>query len=228
MFENKLTPLRKYLPYVLALANFLLIGWISIQVINHPRVGASWSFVTGKVQRVDKGGPADQKLQVGDVIKDIDGVPQSLVRLMPGRKPGEIVHFSLERDKEILEVEVQLTAPPSSAIVLRLEPILMAVVFWLAGSFVLMYSQPGTLGIFFFLQYQVCSAVLATGAFSAGAPLWLSRSFFVLLWWFSSLVLHFHLLFPVSVLTRKLRWLPVLGYGVAAGGSLINILLYPD
>jgi signal transduction histidine kinase len=104
----------------------------------------------------------------------------------------------------------------------------MAVVFWLAGSFVLMYSQPGTLGILFFLQYQVCSAVLATGAFSAAAPLWLSRSFFVLLWWFSSLVLHFHLLFPVSVLTRKLRWLPVLGYGVAAGGSLINILLYPD
>jgi len=211
------------LPYVLALASLLLLLWGARWLVQSPDPGASWSLVTGVVNRVASQGPAAGLLQPGDRILAVDGLPVRQARLSPGRRPGEPLHLLIERAGRTQAVVVTLVQPSLSEMLSRLQPVLIGLIFWDLGTVVLAFSALEGEALLFFLLSQVSSAALVAGAASAFAPLWIGALFGLLLWWLVPLAVDFHFRFPIPGARPRSARLTVLVYLLAILGALLDL-----
>lgn len=213
----------RFAPYILALASLLLFLWGARWLVQSPDAGASWSLVTGVVNRVAPQGPAAGRLWPGDRILAVDGLPLWQARLSPERRPGQLIHLLVERMGRTQPVVVTLAQPSWSELLSRLQPVLIGLIFWDLGVIVLAFSALGGEAFLFFLLCQISSAALVSGAASAFAPLWVSELFGLLLWWLVPLAVDFHFRFPLSAAQPRAGRLTVLVYLLAALGAFLDL-----
>ena len=148
------------IPFYLALASLALMAVAVIFIWKPPHDGLNWSPATYEVTDVDQAGPAAEAgFQAGDVIVELDGVPiEEVYPLYEGKRAGDSATFSVLRDGRPLKIEITLERPSARAIASRLEPLLIALCFWLLSTALLalkptsgemrlffLFSQPGVL-----------------------------------------------------------------------------------
>jgi signal transduction histidine kinase len=216
---------RDRIIYLVALVSLVLIARVTWQLVHLPDVGASWHPWNGVVFQVDRAGPAAGRIEVGDRIALVDGLPVSQFTLDPSQRSDDVVLFSLERNGENLQVAVVLSPPSPAEIVERLVPVLVGLAFLVTGTIVLAFSPSQKQGYLFFLMCQFSGAVLACGTVAGYGPLWVGRFFGYLLWWLGPLIVHFHFCFPFSISSPAKRYGLVLLYLLAFLGTAIEIVI---
>lgn len=202
-----------------------LIGWAAWHLGQRPELGASWSFQTGVVREVVPGTPASSRLQPGDRILSIDGIPVRGARPLAHKHAGESVNLIIEREGQRRSVAITLIAPSLNDYIYRYLPLFVALAFWGFGTVVLAFSPQGREGLLLFLFCQIGSAALASGVVSGYGPLWTAWLFALLLWWLGPLAVHFHLHFPFSAPPPDSRRLAILLYTLAAVGNLLDLVI---
>jgi len=211
--------------FAMALAGMILLGWVAGRMLHHPDAGVTWSLLTGLVDWVDPVGPAAGQLQPGDRILSIDGVPLQEELLLLNRQAGDTTSFLIARHGESQRVVLRLIRASPAVVLSRLEPLLIALAFWVLGSGVLVFGSTGAQSTLLFLVCQVSSATLTSGALSAFGPPWTAWLFSLLRWWLSPLAIHFHLLFPQPAAPRRARRFLIVLYAVATLASLLETVL---
>ena len=213
--------------YVLVASTLLFSLWVSGRLAVHPEIGASWSLVTGIVDQISPDGPAYGRLSLNDQIVSVDGFPPQEAFLFSGKHPGDWVRISLIRQGENRTVPIRLVQPSLLVFLLRLEPILIAALFWGLGIVALALRpteqvRPATL---FFLFCQLGALALGSGAVSSIGPLWTNRLFDLALWWLGPLAVDLHFHFPAPVASRVFHRVVPVTYGLAAFGSLVDLAI---
>ncbi len=211
--------------YVLAVSTLLFSLWVSGRLAVHPEIGASWSLVTGIVDQISPDGPAYGRLLLNDQIVSVDGFPPQYAFLFPAKHPGDWVRIILIRQRENQTVPVRLVQPSLLVFLLRLEPILIAALFWGLGIVVLVLRpteqvRPATL---FFLFCQIGTLALGSGAVSSIGPLWTNQLFDLMLWWLGPLAVDLHYHFPVPMASQVFHRVVPVTYGLATFGSLLDL-----
>lgn len=214
------------IPYVIALVTIIFLAWSASFTLAWPHDGILRIHPTGLIGELDPTGPAVNKLQVGDIIKYVDGVPQEDA-YYANKYSGDIVQFIVLREGKNVSVEFNLVDPPSDEILRRLMPLLVALVFWVVGVGVQAYSPAKLSTIWFYLFCQTSAVLLATGLISGGLPR-ISGLFNFLLWLIGPLSVHLHLHFPQTLSLRGQRYWLALLYAMAALGGLPYLVLGPQ
>lgn len=214
------------IPYVIALVTIIFLAWSASFTLAWPHDGILRIHPTGLIGELDPTGPAVNKLQVGDIIKYVDGVPQEDA-YYANKYSGDIVQFIVLREGKNVSVEFNLIDPPSDEILRRLMPLLVALVFWVVGVGVQAYSPAKLSTIWFYLFCQTSAVLLATGLNSGELP-WISGLFNFLLWLIGPLSVHLHLHFPQTLSLRGQRYWLALLYAMAALGGLPYLVLGPQ
>ncbi len=209
---------------VLALASLLLLGWAAWQLGRAAYIGATWSWHTGIVDAVDPEGPAAGHLQPGDRIRTIDELPVWAARQAILKQAGESLKFVVDGAGLSHSAAVRLAGQPPGVLLRTIEPLLIALAFWVLSVVVLVFAPPGTQKWPAWLFGQAMSATLAAGAMSWQGPWWTTRLFGVLLWWFGPVAILFHLHFPAHASRRPVRRIVLGLIGVALLGSLPEIV----
>jgi hypothetical protein len=209
------------LPFIIALAVLGFILWIAMRVIIYPHDGIVEIHPTGRIGALDSSGPTADKLQVDDVIISVDGVPwDQALYFHVGKRGGDTVFLVVDRQGASVLVAITLVDPPFVEVLLRLSPLLVALIFWGIGVGVQTRKHAGSAANIFFAWCQVSALSLAAGVASYLGPLWTAVLFNILLWVIGPLSVHFHLYFP-QIFPRNWRhFLLVLLYMIAALGSL--------
>ena len=102
-----------------------------------------------------------------------------------------------------LSITIPLISPPLSEILIRLLPILVALVFWGLGMGIQTFKPNDGAANLFFAWCLVCSLTLTAGVASYLGAIWMSILFSCMLWIIGPLSVHFHLDFPQA---RQWRW----------------------
>ena len=203
MFGN-LSRWKSIVPFLLAIVVLGLILYTALTLITYPDDGIVNLNLSGQINSLQPGGAAAGKLQAGDTILSIEGLPWqgnllNYTRL--GKKSGEVIDFEILRDKAVVSVQVML-APPSRALIIeRMAAILVALLFWLVGVGVEAFKPSGkgsgfaSSGITY-LWFQTCALTLTAGAASTTGAVWASSLFSGLLWVLGPISVQFHLQFP--------------------------------
>lgn len=219
-----------YIPFLLfTLSVLALILWAVITLWSLPGYGLPrhdgliWANSQAPVTNIDPQGPAARAgLQPGDQLLAVDGVPLAASRGLPyyAKAAGDVVEISWLRAGQRMAAQLQLSpAAPGSRLV-RLEPLLVAFLFWII-SLITWGLRPfhGVTRIFFLLS-QIMAAMLAAGSLSTIRWPMSSLVFNLFLTLMAPLLLHFLARFPEPLPTRFYRSLLVLAYG----GALLVIL----
>jgi signal transduction histidine kinase len=207
---------------LLSLTNLVLFLSVAVLLCDRPDEGFTWSQ-SDKVQEIIPGSPAAiAGLQTGDVIIERDGLsPLTGSYLYRDKKPGDTVIYSVLRDGLRHTIPVTLRAPSSMLIFRRLEPLLIAVFFWVIGIVTAYMKPTSPESLLFYLYSQAGAGVLTAGTLSAFNVAWAARLFNVLLCLLASLLLHFHLTFPVCQFASSRKLI------VSCSYSTSSILMLP-
>jgi len=191
-----------------------------------PYDGLEWSRITYEVEKVD-GPAAEAGLQIGDVILALNGAAFKEVHPLYGnKKAGGRVLFTVLREGE-LQLELTLERPSPRILALRLQPIIVALGFWLFST-VLLALKPASGEVrLFFLFSQLGVMVLAAGEVSTFLVDWASRLFNLSFCLLSPLTIHFHLVFPRFKTFPHRRFILGLLYGLGLALSLPFIVSGP-
>ena len=203
MFGN-ISRWQSIAPFLLAIVVLGFILYTALALISYPDDGMGNINRSGQINSLQPGGAAAGKLQAGDTILSIDGLPWhdnllNYTRL--GKKSGEVIDFEILRDKAVVSVQVML-APPSRALIIeRMAAILVALIFWLVGVGVEAFKLSGKGSGFAssginFLWFQTSALTLTAGAASTIGSAWASSLFSGLLWVLGPISVQFHLQFP--------------------------------
>lgn len=213
---------------MLAIAVVVFIGWGISRVLSYPDDGIQWTQVSGLIAQIAPTSPVYGKVQVGDLIVSVDGVPtQQAVPFYANKHAGDEVHFIISRGGQLLPVTIRLFKPPLSSTLQWLVPLLVAMIFCLVGVGVQTFAPATRDTQLFFLFSQASALLLCAGQVSNMAPSWVSAIFGFLLWLIGPLAVHFHLHFPQRAsLPRQNIFLPAL-YGIAVLGGLPYIVIGP-
>jgi signal transduction histidine kinase len=209
------------------LITLALLGVAFKYAWTQPYDGLEWSQITYQVEKVD-GPAAEAGLHVGDAILQLDGAPIKEVHPLYGnKKAGERVLFTVLREGKLQQLELTLERPSPGILILRLQPIIVALGFWLFSTILLVLKPAsGEVRLFFFFS-QLGVMVLAAGEVSTFFVDWASRLFNLSFCLLSPLTIHLHLVFPkIKTFPRK-RFLLGLLYGLGLALSLPFILLGP-
>jgi len=208
-------------PFILALAVLAMIGWSASYVLVYPYDGIVNFSPTGQITELDATGVELNKLQLGDIIVTIDGLPlNEAVPLYAGRRAGDEVNFIVERGGAQIPLLIKLIDTPGDVVQKELVPLLIALAFWGIGVGVLSFKPAERTSNLFFLFCQATSLLLASGLMSSIGPRWTSGLFNLLVWLVGPLMVHFHLYFPDTISFRGRRALLVGLYGLSASGGL--------
>jgi len=209
----KLTRLAAFAPFVVALVVFVFMVFTTAQLISFPDDGIDTLINDGKVVSLDPNGPSYGKLQEGDVILSVDGVPYSTLNYIDLRKSvGDSVSFEVYRDGAQVGVTFELTHPSRDLLFSRLVAIFVALIFWGIGLGVDAFKPTDKGSSIFSLWFYTCALILITGAASTMRIGWATVLFNSLFWLLGSLSVHFHMLFPQSVVRKENRGLLVFLY----------------
>jgi signal transduction histidine kinase len=187
-----------------------------------PYDGLLCNALSFQVYDITPGGPADRAgLQIGDQFAKIDGIAIEKISPLYGqKKAGDTVFLSILRSGQPFSLSLVLDAPPLSVILMRWDPLLIALSFWAISVAVLILKPSTREAQLFFLFCLAGSGVLVTGELSKFRLAAASRLFNILLAWLSPLIIHFHALFP----QRKMFFLQHMNfkilYGLGLGLSL--------
>lgn len=206
-----------------SLATLALVAVVAVSMYRRPNEGLAWSL-SGEIVEVNPtGAGARAGLQTGDIIVEWDGAPfASSSWLYEEKQPGDTVTFSVLRDNQSLSIQVTLESAPLAMVLRRLEPLLVALSFWLIGV-VIAYLKPTVReGQLFYLCSQAIAGALAAGELSSFNAAWALRLFNAFLCLLGPLLLHFHL----SFLTLKSIPLRRLAVGCSYGLGLVLVLPY--
>lgn len=225
MSHHRLQRIGLFALFVIAVVALFFISWATWRMIHHPDTGSNWSVRTGIVDSIDPDGPAAGQLQLGDRVLSIDGAPIQEALLLLNQRAGDSVNFLIERNGESRIVSIRLIWPSLAIVLPRLEPLLIALAFWALGSVALVFSMTSTQSVLLLLVCEVSSITLTSGAISAFGPSWTAQLFSILCWWFTPLVVHFHLYFPQPNSLRHARWFLIALYAVAVLASLLEMAL---
>ncbi len=209
------------LPFVAGVFVLGFMVWVTLQMIVYPHDGIGNFHPTGLVTDIMPDGPAYGKLQEGDMVIEVDGVPwKEVSAAYKGKKGGDEVNFQVMRNGEKVSKDIQVIDPPANEIITRLVPILIALVFWGLGMAVQTFKPSDGAADIFFTWCQVSAFTLSAGVASYLGPVWTSALFNSLLWVIGPLSVHFHLYFPQSTnIDKKRRFLAVI-YALALLGML--------
>ncbi len=217
------------LPYVMALAVVVFIGWSVSRVLTYPDDGIQWREVSGLISQIDPTSPVYGKLQVGDLIVSVDGVPtQQAVPFYPNKHAGDEVQFVIKRSGQLLPVTIGLVNPPLGKIIEWLVPLLVALIFCLVGVGIQTFAPIGRETQIFFLFSQASALLLCAGQISELVPSWDSTMFGFLLWMIGPLAVHFHLHFPQPASIRGQRFFIPILYCIAILGGLPYLIISPS
>jgi signal transduction histidine kinase len=209
------------------LITLALLGVAFKYAWTQPYDGLEWSQITYQVEKVD-GPAAEAGLHVGDAILQLDGAPIKEVHPLYGnKKAGERVLFTVLREGKPQQLELTLEQPSPGILALRMQPIIVALGFWLFSTILLVLKPAsGEVRLFFFFS-QLGVMVLTAGEVSTFLVDWASRLFNLSLCLLSPLTIHLHLAFPeIKTFPRK-RFLLGLLYGLGLALFLPFILLGP-
>jgi PAS domain S-box-containing protein len=214
------------LPFVLALAVFLFIVSTILKVFVYPYDGITNIGTGGVIARIDQASPTAEKLLEGDIVVLIGGVPWddtvSTYNEYLGKKTGDRVDLVIRRNDETVPVTIALTTPPLSEVIIRLVPILVALLFLGVGIGVKAYSPADGAADLFFIWTQVCAVTLTAGVASYLGPAWATVLFSCSLRLIGPLSVHFHTKFPQYSTIRSKSALLYFLYALA----LLGIALY--
>ena len=191
-------------PFLLAIVVLGFILYTALVLISYPDDGMGNINRSGQINSLQPGGAAAGKLQAGDTILSIDGLPWhdnllNYTRL--GKKSGEVIEFEILRDKAVVSVQVTLAPLSRELIIERMAAILVALIFWLVGVGVEAFKLSGKGSGFAssginFLWFQTSALTLTAGAASTIGAAWASNLFSGLLWVLGPISVQFHLQFP--------------------------------
>jgi len=217
--------LRDYWLWTLSIIGLSLLVWSFWIRVHFAYDGIQWSNRSSLVTGVDPTGPAAGLLEEGDRILAIDGMPVSQISsLYLGKQPGDTVLISIERGGIEQNLDLYLNKPPWDIMITTLIPLIVAFIFWVAGVYVLAFQQDNLRAQFLILIYLLASALLASGSISLIGPGTAKLLFYVLSWWVSPLLFHFHLHFPTANSTRSLRALVAAFYLIAVLGAALDLI----
>jgi len=214
-----------FLPLLGALALLAFMAWAGYWLAVLPYEGLEWGS-DYRIRRVDPGGPAAAAgLQVGDLIVAVDGVPANLAYpWYRGKEPDEPISFTVRRADRLWTASLPLVSPPWSERLRRLEPVLIALSFWLIGLAVWMHKpRDGTTRLFLAVS-QMGAAALATANLSAFHLEVGRRLLLVLFSLHAPVLIHFHARFPAPKALPRRRLLLGLLYGLALALALPHLL----
>jgi signal transduction histidine kinase len=219
-----------YIPFLLfTLSVLTLILWAVVTLWNLPGYdlprhdGLIWASSQERIDDIEPQGPAARAgIQLGDQLLAVDGVPLAASRVLPyyAKAAGDVVEITWLRDGQRLAAQVELSPAALGIRLVRLEPLLVAFLFWII-SLVTWGLRPfhGVTRIFFLLS-QIMAAMLAAGSLSTIRWPMSSLAFNLFLTLMAPLLLHFLARFPEPLPQRFYRPLLVLAYG----GALLVIL----
>lgn len=212
---------RISLPFVLALFTLVALILTASLAWTNPYDGIESLYPTGEVGAIAPGSPADGKLLEGDIVKSVDGIPwDNAYNTYLGKHGGDQVEVIVERNGQLEKVNFTLADPPLEKILIRLVPILVALVFWGIGLGVQAFTPADSAAVVFFYWCQAIAVMLAAGAASQG-PLWVSGLFNFMLWLVGPLSVHFHLRFPQNLSIRFQRYGLFLLYFIAVAAGIV-------
>ena len=228
LFLNVPQRWRISFPFILALAAIIFIVASAFYDLQYPYDGISILDPSGVIQELDPSGPTDKKLEVGDTIVSVAGVPfNEAFPFYPGKNPGDEVELVISRKGEFLPIRFILDQAPSSIVLSELVVITIALIFWGIGVGVqaLKPAKEGTTLAFLFCQ--VSAILLAAGLVSAIGPQWVSGLFNFLIWIIGPITVHFHLYFPQRTKIKGQSGFLLILYGIAILGGLPYLILGP-
>ena len=195
-------------------------------MLAYPADGILTISPTGLISEIDPNGPAHNRLQEGDIVTTVDGIPfNEALPLYADKRAGSEVQFDVRRAGKFEAVNFFLVDPTKEEIFKRLAILLVALIFWLVGIGVQAFAPGNEATRTFFLFSQFSAALLAAGLMSQLGPNWASRFFNILLWLIGPLTVHFHLYFPQSASIRGQRTGLGVLYGLAVLGGLPFLVL---
>lgn len=193
----------------LAVGTLMLTIWISLVQWNLPYYGldpydeAIRSPQHGLVTRVHPDGPAARTgIRVGDYIVTVEAPAVSNEDMVGASKDlGSQLSQKLiiQRDGQETVVTLAPEEPPFDVRIVRLEPLLVGLVFWGVSLFIWSIRPAHSITWLFFLLGQSSSAMLAVGSLSAIYLLGSAPLFRVLLAILAALAFHFYSVFPVPL-----------------------------
>ena len=200
----------------LAALTLSLIGLAACILWSFPYEGMRWSPRTGYVAWVDPRGPAAVAgVRAADRIITVDGLPVRRAHVAyPQKRVGDAIRFVLERRGQARVARVTRAAPPAGARAVRLGPLLIGLVFWLAGLLAWAAWPSGAPTAVFLLFSQVTAATLTAGSLRGtllSPAVTLFAALFPLV---PPLAVHLVVLCSPRPPRRWRRWLLSAAYGV--------------
>lgn len=201
---------------VIAIAVPILIAWAGYLLWQLPYVGididdgVARPAQRGQITAIDPAGPlADLGLVPGDVLLAVDQV--SLDTALPttfASAPGQRVELRIQHAQQVRTVAFTSAAPGLAVRIVRIEPIVIAVVYWGIALVIWILRPFDAITRLFFLIGQVTAGMLVFGALSTVRWPTSSLVFNVLLLTLPVLALHFCTMFPEPLpFERRRRWL---------------------
>lgn len=161
------TTVLAYLPGFLLSLFTLGCVLIGLWAATWPVDGLELIQSEGLITAVIAGGPAAQAgLQVGDTIVAIDQHPFAQIQSYAARRANETLTFTIQRGGEILEFALRLAAPPASAVLWNLIPLVVALGFWGSGVALYVLRPRNSVCTAFFLTSQAVTLAMAAGMLS--------------------------------------------------------------
>jgi signal transduction histidine kinase len=211
--------------FLLSLVSLIILGYAAFYLARWPDDGVSWSSSTAEVDWVNSSGPAAGVLQRGDVIIDWDGFPLNQnLSLYSGSRPGDPVEFTILRNGQENRVKITLAAPTWATIASRLEPLFIALAFWMMGIGIWAFrTARGAVRLLYGLYSLTSCNVLVFGALSTTGSLWTGRLFYLTLWFLGPLLINLHQYFPRTIVILHQRLGLGISYGLAAVAGLFSL-----
>jgi signal transduction histidine kinase len=208
---------RLVLPSILVLAVCVFFTYGGAYVAPYPGLDWGTDWVVVAIEPCEAG-PAwceanrdtlqvgDQMLVVGD-LEHSEYLRDRTKATFGGYDAGEIVPVTFQRDGKERTVDWQMLGPTTASRVRRLvDSLMLAIPFWLSGTFILLLLHPRDLRWWLLVLFGYVTAMwLAAGAQSYRGVYYASPIQHALAWLWAPLYLHLHLTVPSS-LFRRWRW----------------------
>lgn len=204
----------------ISITTLVWIGWSVLLAVQKPSIGAYWSFRSGVVYDVDAGHPSSNTFQIGDRIVSAGDMSASDLYKLTRNEIGRIIRIDVERDGLMQEISIKVTPSSFRTILNRFPAFLVALGFWIVGSYVLAFSRARVQSILFFLVCQSAVVSLTCGAISTYGPEWTKVGFLCGVLCLGDLAVHLHVEFPVKFRKYNSR----AGYALVAASALSCIL----
>jgi PAS domain S-box-containing protein len=190
-------PIRKSIPFGIALLVLTFIIWSVFLVWTYPDDGIRDLTPTGYISSIDVNGPAYGILHEGDVLINVDEVPfAEAYPLFKNKRVGDHIELSIKSDEQLKTVNLTLAAPPLSERMKRVMPLVVALIFWVIGVGVQAFSPIRDETILLFILFLAIAGLMAAGQISSVGPIWISDIFNALTWFIGPIAVHLHLYFP--------------------------------